>query len=148
MLGFQELAGTGDVADGAVPELQQVPGGRGRPSHLIDRDHRHRGLRAGLHRHQWYGRIGVLQRLGRGLVGRDHEDPVDAVATQAPDGVGDRGAIQALEAGDDDEVAGFVSRALDAQQGRGGPVQGGVEGDDAQRAGASGGQRRATELGE
>ena len=91
-----------------MPELEEMARRRRRTRELIyghDGDAAHG---TGLDRDQRQVEGGTDQRLGGLGVGDDHEDPVDGLELEPVHRLGHRGAIERLEAGYDDEVAGLV----------------------------------------
>ena len=96
-------------------------------------DDGHARLRSGLDGDD--GEIGgqVSDRAGGVGLRCDHENPVDALGAEAPDGVQDGDAVEGQEADDADEVARPVRGALDAEERRGRAVEGGVEAHDPER---------------
>jgi hypothetical protein len=130
-----------------VAEVEQELRGVDRPGELVDGDERHRVGPAGLDRHQRDAGGQVDERVGRLLLRRDDEDPVDALDAQAVDGPQHRGTVEGEEADDGDEVAGRMRGLLDREQRRAGSVQRGVEAHDPERPGAPGDERARRRVG-
>ena len=82
----------------------------------------------------------MRERGHRGVLRRDDDDALDALAEEPFHRVQHRPAVQRRQAGDRHEVA-VVRRPLEAVQHGGWPVQHGVEADHAQRVGSPGDQR-------
>ncbi len=141
LLRLQPVDRPGDVPDGAVAQIEEVLRREYGARELVDRCDRDalvgprfdrddrkvvRQLRNG-------ARVGCLRR--------DHQDPVDALGAEPLDRVEHRAAVERRQADDADRIARLMSRALDPDERRGGPVERVVETQDAERLRLPGRQR-------
>ena len=128
------------MPDRPVPEVEEMPRRERGAGEAVAGDDGHARLRPGLDGDD--GEIGGQVRDRAGGVGLrcDHENPVDALGAEAPDGVQDGDAVEGEEAHDADEVARPVRGALDAEERRGRAVERGVEAHDPERLRLPGGK--------